>query len=713
MFSLSGVNNMFVNELKKTLFKKRTIFIILALLVVQLFTIFISSNDSKIYTEKFNEIIAYYNTDSIDFNDYIDFLENKKLEVYSNHEYNIVGERLYTYENIKTTLKTEGDNLLDKKKLNMYQSPSSQKRLDFEIKKNLEKQSLDYKISDDYLINKVEEQNIIQLTSIILALYLIYDIFYDMFKNNLIDIHKTLLLGKSKSFIIKLSALFLILFVFILTNNIFKTIVLLFYENDISTSIAYIKPLANLQLLTSYFNYIILNVFITFIVSISFALIFLFILSMSSNITVSTIFIIFITVVSFWLNNFINPNSVYNGLIYFNLYYPFFTNILLYNTFSVGILEFNVTKTLLLLLLFIIPILSAASYYSIYNRKSKIKKLNFQISMKITSTTIHNIFNLLFSQKLIIPIILISSYTLIQYQNYSVVKEPSELYFEIYQKQFLGPIDEVTFELLDNEKQKLSEADQNLNLIQNDDLESLTMTEEEVSKTLSNKINLERVISEIEMIEAVGGDYYLNDQGTKLLFSVDSNFYNATFLSINMILVCIIASVSGGYEKSINVSDLISTTSKGYKKHKNNKYIIMSILVNLLIVFTYFIQYLKISAFFPIDLNAGLIDSINVLSENTIIIGYTSLVLQVLFISNIVFYWCFTLSEKIDYILVMIIFIIMNLVLIWIGTFSGFPSLFNILTFNIFNSIPLVIFVDLVLVISIFLFKRKIKWFSN
>ncbi len=673
MFSLSGVRVMFINELKKTVLKSRTIILLVVLLLINIGFMVSKIPESLKYTKNFRTITSLIQSDKLTVDQYLEFIDKKGLSPYSNHDHSNIENNILRFDGVMEALIDEGKNLESKKDIRLYQSKNAQKNLKMEIERNNYLQSLDYNFSNDYFINQIEKNDIIKITSIVFVLYLMYDVFYDSIKYNLLDFDKTLKFGRKKSYIIKLLVISFVVLVFIVFSTILKILFIHGSLNDIFVNTGYIKALENLQFFSSYINYVLLNGLVIYILSLFVGIIFLFILMLTKNMTITITSFVFLLASGFLFTNYISPNSTNNILAYFNIFSIIFMNTLEDNTFNLLSSTLTVAMPLILTSI-LITILGSLFSYSLMGRTQKrFLFRNPSISLKFVSLTIHNLVNLLWNQKLILPIIIVFSYSIYQYQTFSVVKNIGEVSFETYQMQFLGEITDNTFVIIEEEKDKLIEAEKNLDYLMNNQESLMTISEEEMSHRINNKSNLEQVILDIETINNMGNSYYSNDKGAQLLFFVNSKFYNAQFMSILLLLTIILSSVSGGYEKYLGIEELAHTTVKGYKRNSSNKYLLMNGFVNITTILVLILNFMKVSSNFSLDTKAPLLEVINVSNNLTVFQGYIFLSINVLIVTNLLFYITFKLSKHFDYILTMMTTFMITFLLLWIGVFTKLP----------------------------------------
>lgn len=444
----------------------------------------------------------------------------------------------------------------------------------------------DYQISQQFNTRKYWSFILIAF-----AFYMIHILIQEEKESDVLPLYSTTITSKTNLFISKVLTIILTL----LCLTIVKEIIDLFFIQMSSPSLSapiqciYDMSLKNVYISTLEFH-IIMNIetliSVIFIISLSLIVLLLF---NSSAISFSVIAILLSG--EMIAESLISITSPLSFLKRFNIWTLLtetkFTDTVLY-IFQTVIHEYYVV---LLLCLFISILLLVVSLF-LYQHSMK-KQIAFSFPFKKASFFSYSLQEVLFQGRALLLILIISAWSIISIQQYTVVKSDNDIAYESFKKDYYGLIDDTLFQKIEEERELIQQAQLQYDSLINKLNTGETLSEEEnealfkASNQLVEKDYLNEMYDEIIALQDVGATYYSDTNALQLLVYKNNtmSFIIDCLLTIIPIIV-IIASVLCPFYKN-GLYKLVFSTKKGIKKYIRHEFLLFFMIGILLMLIVY------------------------------------------------------------------------------------------------------------------------------
>lgn len=500
-------------------------------------------------------------------------------------------ERIY-YVSSYDSLQEEIDSNIQKLSSSLFSSAKNQAELtqQNEVLTKLSDTSIvvqnDYQISQQFNTRKYWSFSLIAF-----AFYMIHILIQEEKESDVLRLYSTTITSKTNLFLSKIGTIIVTL----LLLSVIKEIIDVFFLYLSSTSLRapiqciYDMSFKNVYMSTLSFH-IIMNIetliSVIFIISISLIILLLF---NSSAISFSVISLLLSG--EMIAESLISITSPLSFLKRFNIWTLLtenkFTDTVLY-IFQTVIHEYY----FILLLCFFISILCMIISLFLYQHSIK-RQITFSFPFQKTSFFSYSLQEVLFQGRALLLILIITAWSIISIQQYTVVKSDNDIAYESFKKDYYGLIDDTLFQRIEEEREVIQQAQ-----LQYDELTSKlntgeTLSEEEnealiqASNQLVEKDYLNEMYDEIIALQDVGATYYSDTNALQLLvYKNNTMSFIINYLLTIIPIIVIIASVLCPFYKN-GLYKLVFSAKKGKKKYIRHEFLLFFILGILFMLIVY------------------------------------------------------------------------------------------------------------------------------
>lgn len=646
---------MFYSELKRILYNKRLLVILLVLLASMVFYL----------------SFLFLNTDN---QNYQAQLNNGEIT----HQY-LLNQR-QVYENYHDDIEETIANNEKKLELSIFDDSRLHQQIIKENKLLDQLKNIDVKLINTYAVSNLLHSSFYGIVLIFFTLIISHAIFVEDVNYSLINLYASTKTSNNRHLRDKLLLFSVLTIVFMISY--FITFVALARMNGVNLN----NPI---QLISEYRFYYQLSsiseVFFLHLLRVTLSVLTITLLVLSlfllfQNMSLSYGLVLIFLVVQYLMNGFISLASPWSFLKYYNLYYLSFDGL---STINRPFILFGVITVVLILILFML-------FYQRLHMQSK-RHLNNGFKLKTISLKIHEFFRVFIFSKGFILIVILLAYGFNRYASYTVSKSETQQLYEQFESQYYG---EITQSKIDQLVSDVNESEVAYKIIMSchDDETCDDYTEEEL-KELDEKAQnyslLNSVYQQVDGLWKQGETYFVQTEGYKYIFGQESflsTIINFLLVSSSVTLFVSMNTVSEIQSKQFVL--LSSTTNIKNKKHWDTINYVIFTLLSMIIVYGLFV--LKIKKGYVV-FNSDIPLSVTQLSNNSMSLYSYSMLSFVIhcFIYMTLIRVVKRLSQHFDVVVVLLIIMLVCLVNIIIFLIKPSLSLLWLLTINVISN-PLV-----------------------
>lgn len=646
---------MFYSELKRILYNKRLLVILLVLLASMVFYL----------------SFLFLNTDN---QNYQAQLNNGEIT----HQY-LLNQR-QVYENYHDDIEETIANNEKKLELSIFDDSRLHQQIIKENKLLDQLKNIDVKLINTYAVSNLLHSSFYGIVLIFFTLIISHAIFVEDVNYSLINLYASTKTSNNRHLRDNLLLFSVLTIVFMISY--FITFVALARMNGVNLN----NPI---QLISEYRFYYQLSsiseVFFLHLLRVTLSVLTITLLVLSlfllfQNMSLSYGLVLIFLVVQYLMNGFISLASPWSFLKYYNLYYLSFDGL---STINRPFILFGVITVVLILILFML-------FYQRLHMQSK-RHLNNGFKLKTISLKIHEFFRVFIFSKGFILIVILLAYGFNRYASYTVSKSETQQLYEQFESQYYG---EITQSKIDQLVSDVNESEVAYKIIMSchDDETCDDYTEEEL-KELDEKAQnyslLNSVYQQVDGLWKQGETYFVQTEGYKYIFGQESflsTIINFLLVSSSVTLFVSMNTVSEIQSKQFVL--LSSTTNIKNKKHWDTINYVIFTLLSMIIVYGLFV--LKIKKGYVV-FNSDIPLSVTQLSNNSMSLYSYSMLSFVIhcFIYMTLIRVVKRLSQHFDVVVVLLIIMLVCLVNIIIFLIKPSLSLLWLLTINVISN-PLV-----------------------